>query len=177
MRTKKWLFSLGLLILAMEVYADPIEDGKSIFTSRCAACHNVNKVLTGPALAGVDQRRSIDWIIKFVQSSQSVIKGGDKVAADLFQKFNKVVMPDHTDLTSDNIKSVVEYIKSQVATNGEKSPFVKPTKLMATYRPLSLSRDYILFIGYFIAVLLLAGILLLAVHSRSLQSKREKNSI
>ena len=48
------------------VYANPLETGKTIFTSRCAACHNVNKVVLGPALSGVDKRHSIDWIIQFV---------------------------------------------------------------------------------------------------------------
>ena len=175
MRTKKWLLNLVLLLVATSIYAEPVEEGKLIFTSRCAACHNVNRVLTGPALAGVDQRRSIDWIVKFVQSSQAVIKGGDKDAAALFQQFNGVIMPDHTDLTADNIKNVVEYIKSQVIASNEKGPFAKPAKLVTIYRPLSLSRDYLLFIGYFIAVLLLAGILLLAVHLRSLQNKQEKD--
>jgi len=92
--------------------APPIAEGKAIFSTRCAGCHNVNKVVTGPALAGVDQRHSIDWIINFVHSSQTVIKGGDEKAVALFEKFNKIPMPDHPDLTAGNIKSIVEYIKS-----------------------------------------------------------------
>jgi len=105
MNTKKLLTTLFAIWAITIVYANPPEEeGKTIFTSRCAACHNVNKVLTGPALAGVDQRRSIEWIVKFVKSSQGLVKSGDKDAVALFQKFNRIAMPDHPDLTADNIK-------------------------------------------------------------------------
>src|SRR5881398_2429281 len=108
--------SLYLLILAMTTALlananPPLDEGRTIFTARCSGCHNVNKIVTGPALAGVDQRHSIDWIINFVHSSQTVIKGGDQAAVTLFEKFNKIPMPDHPDLTADNIKNIVEYIK------------------------------------------------------------------
>ena len=110
----------GFSVLA----APPSEEGKTIFAARCAACHNVNKVLVGPALAGVDQRRPIDWIVKFVNSPQSVIKSGDQYAADLLNKY-KVQMPDHADLTADNIKNVVEYIKTESQAANEKPKAVK----------------------------------------------------
>ena len=32
------------------------QDGKALFQANCAACHAVNKQLTGPALAGVEDR-------------------------------------------------------------------------------------------------------------------------
>jgi len=66
--------TLGLFLCSsnLKAYADPpVNEGKVIFNSRCASCHNVNKILTGPALAGVDQRYSIDWIVNFVHSSQA----------------------------------------------------------------------------------------------------------
>src|SRR5690349_11876423 len=138
MRIKLLLLGIVLFSVITKMYADPIEDGKTIFMSRCAACHNVNKQLTGPALAGVDQRRSIDWIIQFVHSSQKLVKGGDKAAVELFQRFNGITMPDHTDLTEENIKSIVEYVKSATVIVNSKAPFAKPSKLQPYYRPLSL---------------------------------------
>ena len=75
---------LSALLLSMAAFAVPIEEGKTIFAFRCAACHNINKTLTGPALAGVDERRAMDWIINFVHSSQSMVKAGDKDAVALF---------------------------------------------------------------------------------------------
>jgi cytochrome c2 len=93
-----FLFTL-LFSTSLVLAAPPVEEGKSIFQARCAACHNINKTLTGPALAGVDQRRSMDWIVDFVHSSQTVIKNGDKDAVALFKQFNNIPMPDHNDLS------------------------------------------------------------------------------
>ena len=113
MKTKTKIILATILFSALTTLAaPPSEEGKTIFAARCAACHNVNKVLVGPALAGVDERRSMDWIVNFVHSPQTVIKSGDAYAVDLLNKY-KVQMPEHTDLTIDNIKSVVEYIKTE----------------------------------------------------------------
>jgi cytochrome c551/c552 len=173
MKNKIFLLTLLSAFVINVNAAPPVEDGKTIFTVRCAACHNVNKQLTGPALAGVDQRRSIDWIINFVHSSQTVVKSGDQYAVALFEKFNKIPMPDHPDLTVDNIKSVVEYIKSEAKTGSDKPPFTKPSKLRPNYLPLSISNDYGFFIGYLAAVGILVLALLFAVEVSGLKRKGE----
>jgi len=176
MKIKIFLSSLALLF-AMKVLADPpVEEGRLIFKSRCAGCHNVNQVLVGPALAGVDQRRSIDWIVNFVQSSQSVIKKGDKDATALFAKFNNTPMPDHKDLTADNVKSVVEYIKSEaVAAPVDKAPFARPDKLRPSYVPISIS-NYGFFAGYLFGVVLLILSLVLFVRVKEYQRSNIKEN-
>jgi cytochrome c551/c552 len=168
---KSKLLLIALTLVTFTSFATPpLEEGKAIFSSRCAACHNINKTLTGPALAGVDQRRSIDWIISFVHSSQSVIKNGDKEALALFEKFNKIPMPDHKDLSADNIKSIVEYIKSESKTESDKPPFSRPGKLRPNYIPLSIT-NYGFFLGYLLVVTLLIAGMVFAVHVKSMQRK------
>ena len=155
------------------VYATPpIEEGKSIFLSRCAACHNINKKLIGPALAGVDQRHSTDWIISFVHSSQSMVKKGDSAALALFTKFNKIAMPDHGDLTNENIKSIVDYIKMESkAVTENKAPFSKPTKQRPFYQPLTI-HNYSFFIGYFFVIIALISSLFFAVQLKTFEQKK-----
>jgi cytochrome c551/c552 len=168
--TSIFLFVLFVGVIAKA--APPAEEGKVIFSSRCAACHNIQKVLTGPALAGVDQRRSIDWIINFVHSSQTVVQSGDPYAVALFNKFNKIRMPDHPDLTADNIKSIVAFIKTESKAGNEKPPFAKPGKLRPNYIPLSIT-NYGVWIGYFLLVMVLMASLLFAVHVKELGRKEE----
>jgi mono/diheme cytochrome c family protein len=174
MKNRFFLLLVILAAFAIKAKADPpTDEGKNIFTTRCAACHNVNKIIVGPALSGIDQRRSIDWIINFIHSSQSVVRSGDVYAAALFEKFNKVTMPDHPDLTMDNIKNIVEYIKSESKiSTGEKAPFAKPSVKRPYYVPLSIHSNYLLFIGYLIVVITLVTALLLAVHSNSFRRMR-----
>lgn len=180
MKNRVLLTLFVLIAIAIKANADtPTDEGKKIFTTRCAACHNVNKAMTGPALAGIDQRRDIDWIINFVQSSQSLVKNGDSYAVAIFEKFNKVPMPDQPDLTPDNIKNVVEYIKSQsIASDAGKAPFAKPGKKRAEYLPLSLQKDYWFFIVYLGTVVMLISALLFAVQLKRFQNKKpnEDNS-
>ena len=164
MKIKLLFFSfLFLSGIAAFAAAPPVEEGKTIFAARCASCHNVNKVLTGPALAGVHERRSIDWIVSFVRSSQSMVKSGDKEAVAVFEKFNKIPMPDHADLTAENIKNVVEYIKTEAKVGEEKTPFAKPSKQRPSYLPLSITADASYFIGFLGVVALLILVLLFAV--------------
>lgn len=177
MKTRLFLLTLFTAFVTGISAAPPSEEGKTIFNARCASCHNVNKQLTGPALAGVHERRSIDWIINFVQSSQSMVKGGDKDAVALFEKFNKIPMPDHPDLTDDNIKSIVEFVKTESKTSVETAPFAKPGKLRPNYTPLSIRNDYLLFIGYFAAVTILILVLLFAVNASEFRREEKIKEI
>lgn len=150
---------LALLAATLTKAAPPVEEGKSIFTTRCAGCHNIHKVLTGPALAGVDQRRTIEWIVNFVHSPGKVIKAGDTAAVALFNQF-KIQMPDHPDLTADNIKNVVEYIKTEAAAAGTtgsdgKTPAADAAKVPASNKPLTFANT-----GFLITYLALAGLLI-----------------
>ena len=156
------------------VFAKPFPEGKTIFINRCAACHNVNKKLVGPALVGVDERHDLSWIVKFVQSSQSVIKGGDQKAIALYEKFNKVTMPDHPDLTSENIKNVVEYIKSESKAGVaiDAAPFARPERLRAKFTPLTIA-DYNFFLVYLVVVLLLVAALIALVRVKEYQREMQ----
>src|SRR4051812_17260754 len=70
-------------------------EAKKIFTQRCTACHTFGKgIKVGPDLKGLTQRRPMGWLLKFVRSSQTVIKSGDRVAGQLFREFKRQLMPD-----------------------------------------------------------------------------------
>ena len=174
MKTRFTIIAIFVMSGAAWSYGGLPDEGKILFTARCAACHNVNKILVGPALAGVYQRRPIDWIIKFVHSSQTVIKSGDAYATALFEKFNKVQMPDHADLTEGNIKSIVEFIKSESVAGGssEKPPFVRPISKVMPFRPLVIAKDYGIFIIYLSVVAMLVLTLWFAVRFTDLRNSR-----
>jgi len=168
---KKLLISCLSLLMVLFVFSiPPVEEGKSIFISRCASCHNVNKIVLGPALGGVTDRHSEDWIINFVHSSQTVIKGGDKTAIALYEKFNKVPMPDHQDLTAGNIKSILAYIKAETKTISAPAEF-RPEKQHPSYTPVSIS-DHRFFAEFFGLVILLASSLLILVQVKEIQRKQ-----
>ncbi len=173
MKTKHLLLLIGFSSAIAVVKATPPDEGRSIFLSNCAACHTINKNLIGPALAGVDKRRSMDWIISFVHSSQTLVKSGDSTAVSMYEKFNKVMMPDHPTLTDENIKSIIAYIQSEAKpTGGDKAPFAKPGKLNPAYLPLSI-HNYGFFTAYFITVIILVSVLYCAVWLKTFQRTKD----
>ena len=166
-------FAPIIFMLAAITGASAQEQGKQIFQSQCTACHSVNSQLVGPALAGVEKRRDIDWITHFVRSSQAVIKGGDPYANGLFNKFNKIVMPDHPDLTDAQIKDIVAYIVSESKpVAAEKPPFPKLYDKAPAYLPLSL-HNYDFMAIYLASVLVLVLALYLAVRAKELERERK----
>jgi cytochrome c551/c552 len=162
----KFIFVIALFVPAffLQASGNPVEEGKTLFMSRCAACHSVKKPLIGPALAGIDEKRSIDWIVNFVRSSQTMIKDGDKDAIAVFEQFNKLPMPDHPDLTEEKIASILEYIKSQSGGGTDKNNVFKPAKKI-TSLPLSLKKDVGYLTGFLAVTIMLVIALLFAVQS------------
>src|SRR4051812_47241876 len=77
---------IALFAFCFSSYAAP--DGKALFQSNCAACHNPLKDATGPALKGVDARvPSKEWLHDWVHNSQGVVQRGDKYANELYGKW------------------------------------------------------------------------------------------
>ncbi|KAA3612547.1 MAG: hypothetical protein DWQ05_18005 [Calditrichaeota bacterium] len=99
------LFLSGVMALGQD-------EGEKLFKQVCVACHTINDgKLVGPDLAGVHLRRSEEWLLKFIRSSQSVVQTGDPVAVALFEEFNKIPMPDNA-FTEDQIRKIIAYIAS-----------------------------------------------------------------
>lgn len=99
----------GWLIGSPSVSAQ--ETGKEIFQKSCAACHSIGGGrLVGPDLAEVNDKRPENWLLKYIKSSQTLVKSGDKTAMALFEEFNKIPMPDQA-LSDDQIKKVLAHIK------------------------------------------------------------------
>ncbi|HPI54343.1 MAG TPA: c-type cytochrome [Chitinophagaceae bacterium] len=89
-KTLKGHILLLSLLLLNSLYTVAAPDGKALFQSNCAACHNPLKDATGPALKDVDKRvPSKEWLYKWVHNSASLVASGDKYAVDIFNKWNR----------------------------------------------------------------------------------------
>ncbi len=110
---KKISFSIALFLLCVFIgfSLQAQNSGEELYKSVCTACHTIGKGrLVGPDLSGVHERAETDWLIKFIRSSQTMIKQGDPEAVRLFKEFNQVPMPDNN-WSDDQILSVLDYIK------------------------------------------------------------------
>ena len=89
------------------------QDGKALFQSNCASCHNPVKVVTGPALKGVtervpDKKLLHDWI----RNNQKVLASGNPYFNNLYNQYNKTAMNIFTTLTDGEIDAILKYVET-----------------------------------------------------------------
>lgn len=87
-----------------------------LFRLKCGICHTIGGGrLVGPDLSGVQDRRSEEWLLKFIKSSQSMVKSGDPDAVALFEEYNQTVMPDPV-ISDGEIRSILQHIRESSGT-------------------------------------------------------------
>lgn len=103
------VFVVALLACNFSVLAAP--DGKALFQSNCASCHNPIKDATGPALKNIDQTLpSKQWLYDWVHNSAKLIASGDKDANAIFNKFGKTAMTPFPQLSTEEIDAIIGYV-------------------------------------------------------------------
>ncbi|WP_344787895.1 cytochrome c3 family protein [Postechiella marina] len=116
----KNILSLGLVILLAFTTSLSAQDGdpakgKSLFNANCAACHQLDKKMTGPALRNVEQRLSDDegldrdWIYSWVRNSSGLIKSGDAYANKVYNEFGGAAMTAFPQLSDDDLNNILAY--------------------------------------------------------------------
>jgi len=83
--------------------------GKELFNTNCAACHNLDRKMTGPALRGVTGRHKKDWFYGWIKNSSALIKAGDPDAVKLFAENNQSVMTAFPQLSNGDIDNILAY--------------------------------------------------------------------
>lgn len=110
-----FLFS-SLTVFAQEEAAsngDPAK-GKQLFNQNCAACHALDRQMTGPALGNIEEKieeEGLDrqWIYNWVHNSPSVIKSGDAYANKIFNEFGQTSMTPFPQLSEADIDNILAY--------------------------------------------------------------------
>lgn len=90
---------------------DIIKKGKELFSAKCNSCHELNKKVTGPALANVSDRRSQDWLYKWIRNNEEFRKSGDPDALAIYEEFAGSPMTIFADLKDADIDAIVSYTK------------------------------------------------------------------
>lgn len=115
----KSLLVAFLLFLSLNLFAQPsgkplsVEGakGESLFKLNCASCHAMNVKLVGPALQDVHQRRSEEWLLKWIKNNEKLRASGDKDAIAVYNENGKAAMNVFENLSDDQIKSIITYFK------------------------------------------------------------------
>ena len=89
--------------------------GKALFNANCAACHQLDKKMTGPALRYVEKRLSEEegldrkWLNAWIRNSSSLIKSGDAYANKIYNEYNGAAMTAFPQLSDEDISNILAY--------------------------------------------------------------------
>jgi cytochrome c551/c552 len=89
--------------------------GKALFNQNCAACHALNRKMTGPALANVESRLSEDeglgkeWFYGWIKNSSGTIKSGDAYANKIYAEYNQTAMTAFPTFSNADIDDILAY--------------------------------------------------------------------
>lgn len=83
--------------------------GAELFKNMCSACHKMDKKFVGPAVAGVTERRTQEWIMNMILNPEQMIKE-DPIAKKLLIESNMAVMANQN-LKEDEARAILEYFR------------------------------------------------------------------
>lgn len=110
-KTRTFISVITLLIMSFTSAFS--QEGKKLFKGNCGVCHTVaGGKLVGPDLKGVNTRHDEAWLLKWIKSSQTMVKAGDKKAIQIFNENDNLVMPDQV-LTDEEIKSILAFVQEK----------------------------------------------------------------
>lgn len=84
--------------------------GKAQFESICVACHMVDQRMIGPALKGVYDRRSPEWVMNMILNPDGMLKE-DPIAKALLKEYNNAIMLNQN-LSEDEARDIAEYLRT-----------------------------------------------------------------
>jgi mono/diheme cytochrome c family protein len=85
------------------------EEGKAVFTSKCSACHKMSKRFVGPALAGVTERRTPEWIMNMILNPEEMVEK-NPIAKQLLAEYLSPMA--NQSLTEKEARLILEYFRT-----------------------------------------------------------------
>ena len=113
-----------------------VTKGKQLFNQNCAACHALDRKMTGPALANVETRLYEDegldkaWLYQWIRNSAGMIASGDAYANRIFNEYNKAAMTAFPQLSDEDIDNILAYTAAPPP-----APVAPPPGDLATTNP------------------------------------------
>lgn len=96
--------------LGAEIDTEMAANGESVFSSKCVACHATDMRLIGPAVKGVLDRRSPEWVMNMILNPEGMLKE-DPIAKALYKEYNNALMTNQG-LTEEEARAITEYFRT-----------------------------------------------------------------
>jgi cytochrome c551/c552 len=85
--------------------------GKAAYkTNGCTACHKISKRFVGPALKGVTQRRSPEWIMNMILDPEGMV-ANNEAAKQLLIEYNAPMA--NQNVSEEDARAILEYFRTK----------------------------------------------------------------
>lgn len=84
--------------------------GEETFKAICTACHMPEQRMIGPALKGVYERRSPEWVMNMILNPDGMLKE-DPIAKALLKEYNNAIMLNQN-LSQEQARDIAEYLRT-----------------------------------------------------------------
>jgi len=96
-------------VTTVSAFEGDASNGKKLFKSNCASCHKLDKKLVGPALTGVTDKYSEEWLLSWIRNNAELRASGDGDAIAIFEEYNGSVMSAFPALSDQDIFDILQY--------------------------------------------------------------------
>lgn len=128
----KKLLLIILLVFPFLIYAQEFDKGKEIFKTNCTSCHNMEKKVLGPPLENTVEQQGREWTSKWILNSSKLIDDGDVHANEIYNEYNKIMMPSYSFFSEDELSSLVDYLEGYKKDKESKDQTVATTTTEGT---------------------------------------------
>ena len=97
------------VILEDKVNISMANSGEKLFNQLCTSCHIINEDYIGPAMSGILDRRSPEWIMNMILNPIQMLEE-DPIAIDLLEKYNFEYMYNQN-LLEEEAREILEYFR------------------------------------------------------------------
>ena len=166
---------LSVLLLTVVCFDKQVlaQDGKALFQQNCASCHAVAKDLTGPKLAGIEERVPDKKLLyAWIRNNQAVLATGNKYFTDLYNQWNKTAMNLFPNLTDEEIAAMITYVNTEAA-----KATAKPAPGDGSAATQAQQSDNSLLFGILTLILAIIVLVLMQVNSNLKRLSDEKDGI
>jgi cytochrome c len=92
------------------------EEGKAVFLAKCSACHKISKRVVGPALVGITERRTPEWIMNMILNPEKMVVE-NAAAKKLLEEY--LAPMANQNLTENEARQILEYFRTKTSTSEE----------------------------------------------------------
>ena len=97
------------VILEDKVNISMANSGEKLFNQLCTSCHITNEDYIGPAMSGILNRRSPEWIMNMILNPIQMLEE-DPIAIELLEKYNFEYMYNQN-LLEEEAREILEYFR------------------------------------------------------------------